>query len=168
MPMPFAHVHPVLMVLATLAGAAAMIAWRYRETSRPVTVAKIVFPPLGMSTGFAMFLLPAARVPWSWAVAALLVGAVVLAIPVARSSRLVRRGDAVVMERSRAFLWILLGLVAVRLALRSYVEHLLTPIQTGGLFFLLAFGMILRWRVAMFLTYRRLSRPVAEPGARAA
>jgi membrane protein CcdC involved in cytochrome C biogenesis len=160
--MPIVHVHPLFMVAASLAGAGAMIAWRLRETSRPVTMRRIVGPPLGMSTGLAMFLAPAARVPWSWALAAFLLGALVLAIPVARASRLVRRGDVVLLERSRAFLWILLGVVAVRLALRTYVEQVLSPMQTGGLFFLLAYGMILRWRVSMLLSYRRLLGPAGE------
>ncbi len=30
--------------------------------------------------------------------------------------------------------------------------------QTGGLFFILAFGMIVRWRVQMLLEYRALTR----------
>jgi membrane protein CcdC involved in cytochrome C biogenesis len=156
--MPFAlSGHPLLAVAASLAGAAGMIAWRLRETSRPITVRRIVAPPLGMSTGLAMFVAPAARVPWAWAAAAFLLGAVVLAIPVARASRLVRRGDTILLERSRAFLWILLAVVAVRFALRAWVELVLTPPQTGGLFFLLALGMILRWRVAMLREYRRLT-----------
>jgi membrane protein CcdC involved in cytochrome C biogenesis len=123
---------------------------------------KIVGPPLGMSTGLSLFLVPEARVPWTWAAAALLLGALVLAIPLARTTALVRRGDVVVMQRSRAFLWILLGIVVVRLALRTYVEQILSPMQTGGLFFLLAFGMILRWRVTMLLAYRRLTRPLSR------
>jgi membrane protein CcdC involved in cytochrome C biogenesis len=161
--MPLVHFHPLVTVAASLFGAAAMIAWRFRETSRPITLRRIVAPPLGMSTGLAMFVAPSARVPLTWAAAAFLLGAVVLAIPVAHASRLVRRGDAILLERSRAFLWILLGLVAVRFALRTWVEHVLSPIQTASLFFLLALGMIVRWRVAMLLAYRRLCRPLAAP-----
>lgn len=148
---------PFLTLPAVLLGAAVMIAWRMRETSTPVSLRKILAPPLGMSTGFAMFLLPATHVPWEWAGAALLLGGAVLAIPMARTSRLVQRGEVILMQRSRAFLWILLGLVAVRLALRSYVEHLLSPAQTGAVFFLVAFGMVVRWRVGMLLDYRRLA-----------
>jgi membrane protein CcdC involved in cytochrome C biogenesis len=146
-----------------------MIAWRFRETSRPVSATSIIAPPLGMSTGLAMFAVPDTRVPWTWGLVAFLFGALILAIPVARSSRLVRRGEQVLLQRSRAFLWILLGLVAVRFAIRSWVEHLVSPMQTGALLFLLALGMILRWRVAMLRDYRRLSAQGDEtlpaPGA---
>jgi hypothetical protein len=59
--MPLIHVHPLLLLAATLAGAAAMIAWRYRESSEPVTLRKIVAPPLGMSTGPRTHLAPGAE-----------------------------------------------------------------------------------------------------------
>jgi membrane protein CcdC involved in cytochrome C biogenesis len=163
-PLPF-HVPLAVAALVTLAGAAAMLAWRVREARTPVSTRKIVVPPLGMSTGFLMFLSPAARVPWAWASAAFALGAVVFAVPLARTSRLVRTGDVVWMQRSRAFLWILLALLVVRTALRAYVERAVTPLQTGALFFVLAFGMILRWRVGMLLEYRRLlARPEESAG----
>lgn len=156
MPTSLAQIPRAVLLVASFAGAAAVIAWRLRESRRPVTARAIVAPPLGMSTGFLMFLAPAARIPWAWAGAAFALGALVFSVPLARTSRLARVGDAVVMERSRAFLWILLGLVAVRFALREYVEQVVTPIQTGAIFFVLAFGMILRWRAAMLLAYLRL------------
>ena len=46
---------------------------------------------------------------------------------------MVREGDTIVLRRSRAFLWILLGLLALRLALRGYVEQYVSPIQTGAI-----------------------------------
>jgi membrane protein CcdC involved in cytochrome C biogenesis len=164
--MPFLHVHPLVMIGATLAGAGAMIAWRLRESRAPVTLRKIVAPPLGMSTGLSMFAAPAFRVPWAWAAAALLAGALVLAIPLARTSTLVRRGEEIVVQRSGAFLWILLALVAVRLGLRAWVERHVTQSQSGALLFLLAFGAVVRWRAGMLRAYLRLSRapaPVAAP-----
>ena len=156
------HLPRLLVVAITLAGAGVMLAWRMRETRRPVTARAILAPPLGMATGFFMFLAPAARIPWAWALAAFAVGAIVLAIPLSRTSRLARVGDAVVMQRSRAFLWILLGLVVVRFVAREWVEQQqVTTLQTGAVFFVLAFGMIVRWRAQMYLDYLRL-RPVPQ------
>jgi membrane protein CcdC involved in cytochrome C biogenesis len=149
---------PPAVALASLIGAGAVLTWRLRETRRPVTARKIITPPLGMSTGLLMFTFPPARVPLLWALTAFLIGAVVLSYPLIHSSTLRRQGDVIMLERSRAFLWILLGLVAVRLVARSYVEDYVDPLQTGALFFLLAFGMIVRWRVSMFLAYRALQR----------
>ena len=155
------HIPPVLYALATLAGAAGVITWRFRETRTPVTVRKLLIPPLGMSTGLFMFLVPQTRVPWSWAAAALAVGAGVFAYPLARSSTLTRAGDQIVMERSKAFVLILLGLVAVRFALRAWIEQYITPMQTGALFFLLAFGAIVRWRLALLQQFLRMRREAA-------
>jgi membrane protein CcdC involved in cytochrome C biogenesis len=155
----------ILLILASLAGAAAIITWRLRETKRPVTVRKIVIPPLGMSTGFLMFAYAPARIPVLWAFCAFAIGAGVLSYPLVKSSRLTRQGDVVMLQRSRAFLWILLGLFAVRFAARSYVEQFVSPLQTGSIFFVLAFGMITCWRVLMFLEYRKLRAANVAPNA---
>ena len=98
------------------------------------------------------------RFPFAWGLIAFLVGAGVLAIPLAHTSKLEREGDVIMMRRSPAFLVILLVLVAMRFALRSYIDQFISPLETGALFFVLAFGMILRWRVTMLIEYRRLAR----------
>ncbi len=146
-------------------GALVVLAWRVRESQRPVSVRSIVLPPLGMATGFSMFIRPEFRVSWEWGMAAFAIGALLLAYPLLRTTRLARQGDTVMMQRSRAFLAILLALVAVRLALRDYVGHILPLGQTAGLFFILAFGMIVRWRGWMLAEYRRLTKrdPDATP-----
>ncbi|HVJ16539.1 MAG TPA: cytochrome c biogenesis protein CcdC [Polyangiaceae bacterium] len=142
--------------IGSLVGAAGVIAWRVRETKRPVSARSILIPPLGMSTGLSMFLVPAARVPWSYAVAAFIAGVLVFAQPLIRTSRLSIEAGAIMLRRSKAFLWVLLGLVAVRFALRSYVEQYVSTLQTGGLFFLLAFGSIVTWRATMYRSYQTL------------
>lgn len=147
----------VFMVISSLIGAAVVLTWRMRETSKPITARKILIPPLGMSTGFGMFLYPPTRIPVSWGVAAFLFGALVLCYPLVKSSELARQGDDIMLRRSPAFLWVLVGLVAIRMLARSWVERYVSPIQTGSIFFILAFGMILPWRVLMFRQYRKLT-----------
>ena len=146
----------LIPMLAPVAGGGAVLAWRIRETRTPVTARTILIPPLGMSTGFAMFAVPSMRIPWTWAVAAFLLGALVLSVPLERTSTLERKDDAVVMRRSNGFLLILLVLLAIRVALHEWVGELLPPRQTASLFFVLAFGMIFRWRMGMLVRYRRL------------
>jgi membrane protein CcdC involved in cytochrome C biogenesis len=60
------------------------------------------------------------------------------------------------MRRSPWFIVIILALAALRLALRGYVGTIISPQQTAGLFFILAFGMIVRWRISLFFQYQRL------------
>jgi membrane protein CcdC involved in cytochrome C biogenesis len=151
----------ILSLIASIIGAAAVMVWRVRETRTPVSTKKIVIPPLGMATGFSMFILPMFRVPWTWAAAAFLLGAVVLSYPLLRTTKLVRRGEIVVMQRSHAFFAVIILLAGIRLGARSYFDKMLSVQQTAGLFFVLAFGIILRWRAHMLLQYRALT-----PGSR--
>ena len=153
--------HPV-MIVGALAGAGAMIMYRSREARRPVTTRAIIVPPLGMSTGLCMFAYAPTRVPLTWALCALALGALVFAEPLIRTSRLQRQGDTIMVRRSPAFLVTLLVLVAARFALRAWIEQYVAPLQTGALFFLLAFGAVVRWRVTMLLDYRRV-RAAAAP-----
>ena len=81
-----------ISVLASIVGAAGVLAWRVREGRTAVTVRKILIPPMGMATGFSMFFVPAFRIPWVWAACAFLIGATALAYPLLRTSRLVHDG----------------------------------------------------------------------------
>lgn len=139
------------------AGAVAVLIWRLRETRTAVSLRKIIIPPLGMATGFSMFVDSAFRVPWTWALTAFLTGAVVLAWPLLLTTRLERQGETVRMKRSSAFLGVILVLAATRFFARGYFDKMLTAQQTAGIFFILAFGMILIWRTKMLVDYRRLT-----------
>jgi len=147
---------PLIVIATSVVGALAIRVWRIRATQRPISPGAILLPPLGMSTGLAMFIIPGFRVPWTWGLAAFATGATALAYPLVRSSKLYLTDGAVMMQRSRAFLAILLGLAALRIGLRDYVGHLLPPRETASIFFLLAFGMIVRWRLWMYLRYRAI------------
>ena len=146
-------------VLAAGAGAIVIIMWRLREARTAVSMRKIIIPPLGMATGFSMFLDPAFRVPLSWAAIAFLIGAVALAWPLLLTTRLEVQGDTIRMKRSSAFLAVILVLAAIRLFARGYFDTILTAQQTAGIFFILAFGMIVIWRVKMLVDFRRLTSP---------
>jgi membrane protein CcdC involved in cytochrome C biogenesis len=146
-----------MSVVGSLAGMAAVLVWRVREGRTAVTLRKIVIPPLGMATGFCMFLVPAFRIPLLWAVCAFLIGAALLAYPLLRSSRLVQDGESVMMQRSNSFFLIVIALAMVRMLARGYIDTFMNMNQTAALFFVLAFGMILRWRLSMFLEYRQLT-----------
>lgn len=151
--------------VVSLIGLAGVLAWRVREGRTAVTVRKIIIPPMGMATGFSMFVVPAFRVPLLWAAIAFAIGAVLLAWPLLATSRLVRDGDAIMMQRSSMFFAVVVILAAVRYFARNYLDSLMTLQQTAGLFFILAFGMILRWRLSMLREYRILT--AQQPSAAA-
>jgi membrane protein CcdC involved in cytochrome C biogenesis len=147
-----------LSAVGSLAGLVAVLVWRLREGRTAVTFKKIVIPPVGMATGFSMFLAPPFRIPWIWGIAAFLIGAIVLAYPLLLTSRLERSGEAIMMKRSGAFFSVIIVLAAIRYLARGYFDTVLSIEQTGALFFVLAFGMILRWRASMLIEYRTLRK----------
>src|ERR1700722_17993277 len=146
-----------LSVASAILGFLVVLAWRIREGRTAVSLRKIIIPPLGMATGFSMFFVPAFRIPWSWAGMAFLIGAVALAWPLLLTTRLERQGSAVMMKRSSAFLAVILVLAAIRFFARGYFNTILTTQQTAGVFFILAFGMIVIWRAKMLMDFRRLT-----------
>ena len=151
--------------LAAGAGAIVVIMWRLREARTAVSLRKIIIPPLGMATGFSMFVDSAFRVPWSWAAIAFLIGAVVLAWPLLLTTRLELQGQTVRMKRSSAFLAVILVLAAIRIFARGYFDTILTTQQTAGIFFILAFGMIVIWRAKMLFDFRRLTADLETSAA---
>jgi membrane protein CcdC involved in cytochrome C biogenesis len=154
-----------LSILTSIVGALAVLAWRVREGRTAVTFRKIVIPPLGMATGFSMFIVPAFRIPLLWAACAFLIGATILAYPLLRTSRLIHDGKAIMMQRSNAFFLVVIALAVIRILARTYIDRYLTLNQTAGLFFVLAFGMIVRWRLRMLREYHQITSETAVPAA---
>lgn len=148
---------PGASLTSAVVGFLVIMAWRVHEGRTAVTIRKIVIPPLGMATGFCMFFAPPFRVPLAWAAAAFLIGALILAYPLVRTSRLTLVGETVMMHRSAAFFIVVIVLALVRFFARGYLDRYISLEQTAGIFFILAFGMILRWRMSMFFEYRRIT-----------
>lgn len=145
-------------IAVSLVGLAAVLTWRVRETRRPLSARKIVIPPAGMATGLSMFIVPGFRVHWVWAIGAFVIGAGVLAYPLLYTSRLRVVDGAIMARRSGAFLAMTTALAAIRFLARGYLDTILSTTQSAGLLYLLALGMIVRWRAAMLIEYRQLNR----------
>ncbi len=131
---------------------------RMRAVKRPTSVKKILIPPLGMSTGFVMFLYPKTQIPLSWAILAFMTGAIFLAIPLIKTSQFQIINNDIYLKPSKAFFFLLIFLLIVRLSLHTYIEQYISLYQTAGLFFTLAFGMLLPWRIAMYFQYKKFSQ----------
>lgn len=146
-----------LGILVPLIMATLVIFVRMRRQKKPVSAKSIILPPFFMATGFAMFFLPEAATPPMYDFTAFLVG-LVFSIPLILTSRFEIVGQDVYLKRSKAFFMILMGLLVIRLIIKVIINDSFTPIQTGGLFFLLAFGMLVPWRIAMLYMYRQLTK----------
>ncbi|WP_077309347.1 CcdC family protein [Terribacillus halophilus] len=143
------------ILVACMGLAVAMI--RMRAAARPVTAKKIILPPLFMSTGALMFLFPVFRVPW-WEVWSSLGVGVIFSSLLILTSNFEVRDESIFLKPSKAFAVILVGLVFVRVLLKVAIGQTIEIGKMGGVFFLLAFGMIVSWRIAMLWKYKRLER----------
>ncbi|WP_198008248.1 CcdC family protein [Bacillus sp. SG-1] len=128
---------------------------RMRAQKKPVTAKKIILPPIFMSTGALMFFIPMFRVTLAEVVEALVVGMIFSIFLIKTSSFEIRDND-VYLKRSKAFAFILIGLLLVRIAAKLILSNSIDYGQLSGMFWILAFGMIVPWRIAMFLQYKRL------------
>lgn len=160
------NINPSLLHIGSTLGAVFMalmvIVIRLKASSRPVTIRKIWIPPLGMSTGFAMFVVPEVRFPLWWAAIAFLTGWFIFAYPLMRSTIFEQRDGQIFAQRSKSFAFILLGLLLVRTLLHEFINQYVSVPQSGGLFFILAFGMIVHWRLFMYKRYNVLAPPEAR------
>ncbi|ANB60866.1 CcdC family protein [Anoxybacteroides amylolyticum] len=130
---------------------------RMKAAKKPTNAKKIILPPLFMSTGSLMFLDPLFRVTKAELLEAIVLGAF-FSIFLIKTSKFEIRDNHIYLKRSKAFVWILVGLIVIRLALKSYLGRTIDYHQLSGMFYLLAFAMIVPWRVAMYVSYKRLER----------
>lgn len=156
-------ISPSYLQLAVTLGAALMavsvLIIRLKASRRPVTIKKIIIPPLGMTTGFAMFVVPETHIPILWGLIAFAVGWFLFSYPLNKTTHFETVDGEVYAKRSPGFAFILIGLLILRLALHEVVEQYISVLQTGSVFFLLAYGMILRWRLFMLRKYRTITEP---------
>jgi membrane protein CcdC involved in cytochrome C biogenesis len=149
---------PIASTVGMMIMACLIIFLRLRNTKKPVTVRKIIIPPLGMSSGFLMFLYAPMRFPVQWGFIDFFAGAIFFSIPLILTSKFEQIGNSIYLRRSKAFIVILLTILMVRLLLHGYVEQWVSILQTAAMFFVLAFGMLLPWRIAMYLQYSKLKK----------
>src|SRR5690348_8126780 len=125
----------IISTIVMIIAAGSVIIIRLRAAKKPTSTAKILMPPIGMSTGLLMFLIPSMHVPLLWVVYAFVAGALLLSYPLIHTSKFERKGEDIYLRRSKAFILILLVLLIVRLLLHSIVEEWVTIPQTASLFF---------------------------------
>lgn len=152
-------ISPELMLIVTTVGALGMgilaMFVRNKAAKKPATVKKIVLPPLFMSTGALMFVFPFFRVHPMQILEACLVGVLFSTILIWTTKFEVRDGD-IYLKQSKAFIFILFGLLLIRVIAKVILSSTIDVGELGGMFFLLAFSMIVPWRFAMYLQYKKL------------
>ncbi|MEB1809509.1 MAG: cytochrome c biogenesis protein CcdC [Bacillaceae bacterium] len=148
-------------VLLTTIGAAMMatlaIIIRLKATKKPASIKKIVLPPLFMSTGFLMFLYEPTRPAPLQVLEALSVG-MLFSILLIKTSKFEIKDQEIYLKRSKAFVFILVGLLVARILFKIIIGDSINVEELSGMFFLLAYGMIIPWRIAMYLSFRKVEQ----------
>ncbi|MEA1005020.1 DUF1453 family protein [Bacillus velezensis] len=129
---------------------------RIKSSDKPASPKKIILPPIFMSTGALMFLFPIFRVTGEEFLEAITLG-VIFSIFLIKTSKFEIKNNEIYLKRSKAFVLILIGLLVIRIAMKSILSTTIDYGALSGMFWILAFGMIVPWRIAMFLSYRKLS-----------
>ena len=128
---------------------------RMRAQKKPVNAKKIILPPIFMSTGALMFLFPSFRVSLGEFLEAITVG-MLFSILLIKTSKFEIRNNDIYLKRSKAFAFILIGLLLIRIVAKSILSSSIDYGELSGMFWILAFGMIVPWRITMYLQYRKM------------
>lgn len=132
---------------------------RARSAKKPASAKKIILPPLFMSTGALMFVFEYFRVAPFQIVEAFSVGLLFSIVLIWTSRFEVKDGD-IYLKQSKAFVFILVGLLIVRLIAKIILSSTIHIGELSGMFWILAFGMIVPWRIAMFVQYKKLEKTI--------
>ena len=128
---------------------------RAKSAKQPASVKKILLPPMFMSTGALMFVFPFFRVTLMEFLEALGVG-ILFSLLLIWTSKFERKDGEIYLKQSKAFIFILFGLLIVRIIAKLILSSTIDIGALSGMFWILAFGMIVPWRVVMFLQFKKM------------
>lgn len=147
----------IISSIVAVCMAVAVMFIRIKSSAKPATAKKIILPPIFMSTGALMFFVPMFRVTGAEFLEAITVG-MFFSIFLIKTSKFEIRGNEIYLKRSKAFVFILIGLLVLRIGMKTILSSSIDYGALSGMFWILAFGMIVPWRVAMYLSFRKLSK----------
>ncbi len=134
-----------------------MIIFRLKQSKKPTNLKKIILPPIFMSSGALMFAFPIFRIPWPQAFESLLLGAL-FSLLLLKATRFEVKDKCIYIVPTKLFLFIFISLLIIRISLKVVFGSMISLGETAGVFFLLAFGMILNWRVMLLIKYYKTKK----------
>ena len=135
---------------------------RMKAAKTPVSPKKIILPPFFMSTGALMYIFPYFRITGKEMLEAALAG-LIFSILLIITTKFEVRKEEIYLINSKAFIFILFALLGIRTIAKLVLtnSNSIDVGELGGMFWFLAFCMILPWRIGMLWKYRKLSKRVA-------
>lgn len=148
------------IVVAFFMGAIVIVI-RMKAQKFPVNEKKIILPPFFMATGALMYVVPYFRLTSTEILESLILG-VLFSTVLIWTSRFEVKGSEIFMKRSKAFPIILISLLVIRTVLKIFISNEIDPGEIAGMFFLLAFCMIVPWRLAMYYQYKKVKKSIVH------
>ncbi|WP_414043227.1 CcdC family protein [Macrococcus animalis] len=151
----------VISMLVALFMGAAVIVVRMKAQNYPTNVKKIVLPPFFMATGALMYVVPYFRLTPVEILEAVVVG-MFFSLFLIYTSNFVVQNNQIYMKRSKLFPLILISLLIIRSVMKFFLSSTIHPGELAGMFFLLAFSMIVPWRIAMYYKFKKLEKTLVK------
>lgn len=136
---------------------AIVIVVRMKAQQFPVNEKKIILPPVFMSTGALMYVVPYFRLTHAEIVESIVIG-VIFSTVLMMTSHFEVKDNAIYLKKSKAFPVVLVSLLIIRTVLKVFLGNSIDAGELAGMFFLLAFSMLLPWRLAMLWRYKQLKK----------
>lgn len=134
---------------------------RMKAQNFPVNEKKIILPPFFMATGALMYVIPYFRLTGMEILESIILGVLFSTVLIWTSHFEIHRTE-IYMKRSKAFPIILISLLIIRTVIKIFISSQIDPGEIGGMFFLLAFSMIVPWRLAMLYKYKKLKSKIVK------
>lgn len=148
------------IVVAFLMGTVVIVI-RMKAQKFPVNEKKIILPPFFMATGALMYVIPYFRLTGIEILESFVLG-VLFSTVLIWTSRFEVKGSEIYMKRSKAFPIILISLLVIRTVIKIFISNEIDPGEIAGMFFLLAFCMIVPWRLAMYYKYKKVKKSIVH------
>ncbi|UTH08019.1 CcdC family protein [Macrococcoides canis] len=147
----------IISMLVALFMGVAVIVVRMKAQNYPTNIKKIILPPFFMSTGALMYIFPYFRLTTMEMIEAVFVG-MFFSVFLIFTSNFEVKDNKIYMKRSKLFPLILITLLVIRAVMKSFLSSAIHPGELAGMFFLLAFSMIVPWRIAMYIKYKKIAK----------
>ncbi|EGQ3166642.1 DUF1453 family protein [Staphylococcus pseudintermedius] len=145
----------VLSILIAFVMGAGVIVIRMKAQKYPVNIKKIILPPFFMATGALMYVVPYFRLTGFEIIESVVLGVVFSSVLI-MTSHFEVKGSQIYLKKSKAFPFVLVTLLLFRTVLKVFLGNSVDPGELAGMFFLLAFSMLVPWRLAMLYRYKKI------------
>lgn len=153
----------LVSIIITFIFGTGIIFIRMKASKRPTNVKGILIPPIMMSTGALMFVIPYFWVTTLDIIEAVVLGLIFSVILIA-TTKFTAKDNFIYIKRTKAFPIILMALLLIRIFIKYWISGSVDVSELPGMFWIMAFAMIVPWRIAMYYQFKAAERRLLTTG----